>query len=567
MGIVLCASGRVYRILSFRRLLRSSEAPSSAVLGMAEGIAKRLGLRRVPEIRMMPVCVSPLVWSLGGRPRVFLPAALFERLDGAAREAILAHELAHVRRKDHWVRLLEMLVTTLFWWHPVVWWAARQLQELEDQCCDAMVLGIDAAGGQELRHRVVGYARFPFRTVHCRSAGSDGRQIFHFFGKENCHVEEFHSRDAFNRRPRNPPGRRCRRSNGFGLWCQAARGHGQGATNDARVGFGHHTGPAKAVVQSSLAAQPAQSLKQALAAFNEKSAQDAIGRSQPPLTEREVITAIREWNRKKIEVGDQTYAIFEKIADTKTLPQGSALEFTTRHVHDGRDVTVWWIDLSVMTGKTTGYTFRIRAWAIDYRPDESVERRRINKLVKDFPEKTDLSTPESALAAYERACANKDAKALWKLGWLTAGPREIEETQRFLDHDGKDTEAYRNILLNTEVIEVLTYRDDLAEVISKSRIKVPAGAGPVAAANPYSSRSFGRIDGVWTNLGEDRLPSLEAARKQFDERKDDLWRYFVKVRDGMKHGEAGTSAANRRNADSPRWHRANRWESASKRPI
>ena len=170
-----------------------------------------------------------------------------------------------------------------------------------------------------------------------------------------------------------------------------------------------------------------------------------------------------------------------------------------------------------------------------------MERQRINKLVKDFPEKTDLSTPESALAAYERACANKDAKALWKLGWLTAGPREIEETQRFLDHDGKDTEAYRNILLNTEVIEVLTYRDDLAEVISKSRIKVPAGAGPVAAANPYSSRSFGRIDGVWTNLGEDRLPSVEAARKQFDERKDVSWRYFVRVRDSVKHGRS-TSA-------------------------
>ena len=97
---------------------------------------------------MLPVCVSPLVWSLGGRPRVFLPAALFERLDGAAQEAILAHELAHVRRKDHWVRLLEVVITTLFWWHPVVWWAARQLQELEDQCCDAMVVDLAPHGAK-----------------------------------------------------------------------------------------------------------------------------------------------------------------------------------------------------------------------------------------------------------------------------------------------------------------------------------------------------------------------------------------------------------------------------------
>jgi len=115
---------------------------------MAEGIAGRLGLRQAPDIRMLPVCVSPLVWSFGGRPRVFLPSALFERLDGAAQKAVLAHEVAHVRRKDHWVRLLEVAITTLFWWHPVVWWAARQLQELEDQCCDAMVVDLAPHGAK-----------------------------------------------------------------------------------------------------------------------------------------------------------------------------------------------------------------------------------------------------------------------------------------------------------------------------------------------------------------------------------------------------------------------------------
>ena len=58
-----------------------------------------------------------------------------------AQEAILTHELAHVQRKDHWVRLLEVVVVTLFWWHPVAWWAHWQLRRLEEQCCDAMVLG------------------------------------------------------------------------------------------------------------------------------------------------------------------------------------------------------------------------------------------------------------------------------------------------------------------------------------------------------------------------------------------------------------------------------------------
>ena len=103
--------------------------------------ANSLGLRRIPAIRMLPVRISPLVWSVGLDRKCaadgVVPAA------GACREcSILAHEMAHVRRKDHLARLLELLVSTLFWWHPVVWWACRELQQLEELCCDAMVVGV-----------------------------------------------------------------------------------------------------------------------------------------------------------------------------------------------------------------------------------------------------------------------------------------------------------------------------------------------------------------------------------------------------------------------------------------
>ena len=73
---------------------------------------------------------------------MILPAGLFDRLSPDAQETILAHELAHVRRKDHRVRLLELAVTTLFWWHPVVWLACSQLRMLEEECCDSRVIEI-----------------------------------------------------------------------------------------------------------------------------------------------------------------------------------------------------------------------------------------------------------------------------------------------------------------------------------------------------------------------------------------------------------------------------------------
>jgi hypothetical protein len=84
--------------------------------------------------------ISPLLWVFGGRARLLLPAGLWDRLDAEQQQTLLIHELAHLRRGDQWVRRLEILVAGLYWWHPVVWWALRELREAEEQCCDAWVV-------------------------------------------------------------------------------------------------------------------------------------------------------------------------------------------------------------------------------------------------------------------------------------------------------------------------------------------------------------------------------------------------------------------------------------------
>jgi hypothetical protein len=54
----------------------------------------------------------------------------------------LTHELAHFHRRDHWVRGLELIVTALYWWHPVVWWGRQAIREAEEECCDAWVMWV-----------------------------------------------------------------------------------------------------------------------------------------------------------------------------------------------------------------------------------------------------------------------------------------------------------------------------------------------------------------------------------------------------------------------------------------
>ncbi len=61
-------------------------------------------------------------------------------MDAQEWQWVLAHELAHIRRRDYMVRWLEWLACVCFWWNPVVWWAQRNLRAMEEICCDALVV-------------------------------------------------------------------------------------------------------------------------------------------------------------------------------------------------------------------------------------------------------------------------------------------------------------------------------------------------------------------------------------------------------------------------------------------
>jgi hypothetical protein len=99
-----------------------------------------VGLARAPAAWLVPGAVPPLLVALGPSPRLLLPAGLWRRLDDGQRDALILHELAHLRRRDPLVRRLELLTLGLYWWLPLAWWAARQLREAEELCCDAWVV-------------------------------------------------------------------------------------------------------------------------------------------------------------------------------------------------------------------------------------------------------------------------------------------------------------------------------------------------------------------------------------------------------------------------------------------
>src|SRR5262245_47525456 len=132
-GAFLILALAAVRVARFHRALRQDAIRAPAALQeQAAEVARRLGVRSVPEVWLVAGRVPPMLWKPGPQrrgARILLPAALMLRLGEDERAALLAHELAHLRRGDPWVRWLELLAQALYWWHPLLGWIRRRVRE------------------------------------------------------------------------------------------------------------------------------------------------------------------------------------------------------------------------------------------------------------------------------------------------------------------------------------------------------------------------------------------------------------------------------------------------------
>jgi uncharacterized protein (TIGR03435 family) len=107
-------------------------------LTAAAGISARIDLI-VPESTLEPGIVGVV------RPVMLLPAGITVRLSDEQLEAIITHELCHVRRRDNLASVLHMLVEALFWFHPLIWWIGARLVDERERACDEEVLRLGTA--------------------------------------------------------------------------------------------------------------------------------------------------------------------------------------------------------------------------------------------------------------------------------------------------------------------------------------------------------------------------------------------------------------------------------------
>ncbi|WP_082536731.1 MULTISPECIES: M56 family metallopeptidase [unclassified Roseateles] len=129
---------------------RSMPAPAEWQARL-DNLARRLGMRRAVSLRLLPELAGPVALGML-KPCVLLPAALLSRLPVDLLEALLAHELAHVRRWDYLANLLQSAVEALLFFHPVVWWLSARMRAERELVADeisAQLLG-QRDGGRRL---------------------------------------------------------------------------------------------------------------------------------------------------------------------------------------------------------------------------------------------------------------------------------------------------------------------------------------------------------------------------------------------------------------------------------
>jgi beta-lactamase regulating signal transducer with metallopeptidase domain len=125
---------QIVRIARFRRRLSWVIPTPEWLVEEVRDLSVQFGIR-APEMLVLPNLASPMLWFLG-RAKLLLPGRLVSNADRLGLRAVLAHELAHLRRGDHWVIRLDFFASLIWWWNPVYWLTRQRLSTEAELACD-----------------------------------------------------------------------------------------------------------------------------------------------------------------------------------------------------------------------------------------------------------------------------------------------------------------------------------------------------------------------------------------------------------------------------------------------
>lgn len=140
LGVALLSVRAILGWLGARKLAEQDTRPvGEALQVVVEALMRRLGVEQAVRVLSSTRVKVPTVvgWI---KPVILLPVSVISRLPQDQLEMIIAHELGHIRRQDYLFNLLQVVVETLFFYHPAIRWMSRQVRQEREHCCDDLVV-------------------------------------------------------------------------------------------------------------------------------------------------------------------------------------------------------------------------------------------------------------------------------------------------------------------------------------------------------------------------------------------------------------------------------------------
>ncbi|MCX7408118.1 MAG: M56 family metallopeptidase [Planctomycetales bacterium] len=144
IGVALMGLRLAFGLWGGRRLRNQATLITErSLLDALQRQADALGMTLVPALAYCERVAVPTVLGIL-KPMILLPVSLASGLAPDQIESVLAHELAHLRRYDHLVNLMQCVIESVLFFHPAVWWVSRRVRDEREHCCDDLVIACGA---------------------------------------------------------------------------------------------------------------------------------------------------------------------------------------------------------------------------------------------------------------------------------------------------------------------------------------------------------------------------------------------------------------------------------------
>ena len=154
----------IQRTFFVKRLINQSQEADEKLNNVLEQARLQMGFKNNIELRLSKTALSPSVCGLI-KPTILLPKNLVERISSNDLNAILLHELAHIKRYDLWVNLIQAILQIIYIYNPLLWIANIVIRNVREQAVDEMVLVAMGEQAEEYPKTLLNISRFSFGSA------------------------------------------------------------------------------------------------------------------------------------------------------------------------------------------------------------------------------------------------------------------------------------------------------------------------------------------------------------------------------------------------------------------